>query len=398
MNKTRDQFPIFTNKQNLVYLDSASSTQKPEFVIQKTNEYITHSYSNLWRGSYKLTEESDYFYYECKEKIATLIGCKSNEIFFSHNATYCINTFANAIAESGHLSEWKKIILSIIEHHANILIRQKLASEYNCDIIRLWLNQDLDLDLEELQSMDHTTTAVISLSLCSNVLWIKNNLSKIRNIVGDSCIFCIDASQAIPNYQINVTELWCDFTFFSAHKFLAYTWLGIGFIKKWLQKKLKAQILGGGIIEEVSHSNYLLKTSVEQFEAWTPNIISIVSLNYAIDRWNHYWWYIEREKQEKTLMDHIDKEFIKRESDYKVLNIHKKSIWIRIFTSTKFDNQKINNELSKNNICIRAGWHCTHPLHNYLWMPNGSIRLSLYVYNTIQDIDLFFKTLDSIHH
>lgn len=398
MNKTRDQFPIFTNKQNLVYLDSASSTQKPEFVIQKTNEYITHSYSNLWRGSYKLTEGSDYFYYECKEKIATLIGCKANEIFFSYNATYCINTFANAIAESGHLTRWKKIILSVIEHHANILVRQKLASAYDCDIIRLWLNQDLDLDLEELQNMDHSNTAVISLSLCSNVLWIKNNLSNVRNIVGDSCIFCVDASQAVPNYKINVTELWCDFAFFSAHKFLAYTWLGIGFIKKSLQKKLKAQILGGGIIEEVSQSNYTLKTSIEQFEAGTPNIISIVSLYYAIDRRNHYWWYIEREKQEKILMNYIDNEFLKRKSDYNVINIHKKSIWIRIFTSIKFDNQRINNELSKNNICIRAGWHCAHPLHNYIWMPNGSIRLSLYVYNSIQDIDQFFKTLDSIKH
>lgn len=395
MNQIRNQFPIFFNKQNLVYLDSASTTQKPEYVIQKTNEYITQSYANLWRGSYKLAEESDYYYYWCKEKIAKLINCNANEIFFSHNATYCVNIFANAISEAGYLTEWKTIILSIVEHHANILIRQKLAEKHKCNIIWLWLNKDFELDIHELQKIDHDKTALISLSLCSNVLWIKNNLSNVRKIVGESCIFCIDASQAIPNYQINIEELWCDFTFFSAHKFLAYTWLGIWFLQKKLQKKLNAQILGGGVIDSVSQSSYTLKWTIEQFEAGTPNIISIVSLYHAIDWWNIYGWYRERERQEKILVEYLDNEFLKRNSDYNVTNINRKGIWIRTFTSKKNNNQIISDRLSENNICVRTGWHCAYPLYNYIWEPNGSIRVSLYVYNTIEDIDYFFKVLDS---
>lgn len=394
-NSIRNEFPIFTNKQNLVYLDSASTTQKPEYVIQKTNEYIINSNANLWRSSYKLTEESDYFYYGCKEKIAWLIGCASNEIFFSYNATHCINTFAQAIAEAWYLYSWKKIILSIIEHHANILIRQKLAKSFNCTIVRLWLNKDHELDLNVLQNMDHKDTAIISLSLCSNVLWIKNNLNTIRNIVGESCIFCVDASQAVPNYQINVNDLWCDFIFFSAHKFLAYTGLGVWFIKKSLQKNLNAQILGGGVIEEVSTNYHKLKTWIEQFEAWTPNIISIVSLFHSIDRWNHYWWYSKREQQEKVLINYIDSEFSKR-SEYNIFHHNKNSIWIRTFTSIKHNNQLINEHLSKNNVCIRVGGHCAHPLHSFIWITKGSIRISLYVYNTIHDIEHFFETLDSI--
>lgn len=390
----RDQFSIFKNKPNLVYLDSASSTQKPDYVVQKTSEYIHNSYANLWRGSYILADESDYFYYGCKEKIADLVHCKANEIFFSYNATYCINSFATAIAEAGILSSWKQIILSVIEHHANILIRQKLAKTHNCSILRLGLTKDGELDIDSLKGMVHGDTAVVSLSLCSNVLWIKNNLNTVREIIGNNCIFCVDASQAVPNYQIDIDTLWCDFCCFSAHKFLSYTWLGIGYIKKSLQKTLKAQVLGGGVIEEVSQSSYQLKSSIEQFEAGTPNIISIVSLYYAIERWENYGGYEEWRKQEKTLIDYLDNEFSKRSSQYNILNNKKNSIGIRTFTSTKHSVQKISEHLYKHDICIRSGGHCAHPLHNYLWIHNWSLRLSLYIYNNKEDIERFFSAMD----
>ena len=124
--------------------------------------------------------------------------------------------------------------------------------------------------------------------------------------------------------------------------------------------------MGGGAIEEVSQSSYQLKSSIEQFEAGTPNIISIVSLYNAIERWENYGGYQEWNKQEKILMEHLDSEFSKRSSFYNILNIKKDSIGIRTFTSSKHSIQKVSEQLYKHNICIRGGGHCAHPLHDYL--------------------------------
>ena len=166
----RIDFPIFSNNPNLVYLDSASSTQKPSFVIDKTSEYISHSYANIGRGSYGLAEESDSLYYQTKEKVGDLIGCKAKEVFFSHNSSYCMNIIAQSLASSGYFKPGGEILLSVSEHHSNILVRQKIAQEYSLSI--KWIGLTSEYKISDLDIVEHLSdkTVLVSLSLCSNVL------------------------------------------------------------------------------------------------------------------------------------------------------------------------------------------------------------------------------------
>lgn len=170
MSSRRTDFPIFSNNPNLNYLDSASSTQKPSYVIDKTTEYITHSYANIGRGSYGLAEESDHLYYQTKERVGDLIGCKANEVFFSHNSSYCMNILAQSLAESGYFKAGGEILLSVAEHHANILVRQKIAQKFSLSIKWIGLDSDFQFSYHDIVSNLSDKTVLVSLSLCSNVL------------------------------------------------------------------------------------------------------------------------------------------------------------------------------------------------------------------------------------
>jgi cysteine desulfurase/selenocysteine lyase len=179
----KNDFPILVKNPGITYLDSASSTQKPKYVIDKVSDYITSSYANIGRGSYLLAEKSDTYYFGAKEKVAKMIHCKANELFFSYNATYCINTIALSLATSGYLQEGGEIILSITEHHANILIWQQLATQYKLTIKWLDLHTDYTFNLPQLQELVSTKTLLVCLSLCSNVLGIKNDVRHVRQII-----------------------------------------------------------------------------------------------------------------------------------------------------------------------------------------------------------------------
>lgn len=392
-NILRNEFPIFTNDPSLIYLDSASSTQKPSYVITKTSDYISSSYSNIGRGSYPIAEQSDTYYFGCKEKIASLIHCAPEEIFFSYNSSYCINTIAYSLVQSNYIWQWDDIILSIAEHHSNILIWQKLAQQYNFSIQRLGLDNNLEYDLDQLSTMVGSRTKLLSLSLCSNVLWIKNNLNTVRWIIGNSCLFFVDASQAIAHYEVDIKTIDCDFLVFSGHKFLAYTGLGIGYIKHKYIRTLQAPMLWWWAVDSVNMNNFHMKQNIEKFEPWTPNIISIVSLYYALDYRQHIGWYDYRNTQKNILQQY---RYSKINSIHHIaLPIHNNIHNIGIYTlklSDNYNSEDILTQLFRKNICIRGWWHCAHPLHQFLGL-HSTLRISLYIYNTIEDIDAFFSLI-----
>lgn len=391
MSSIRDQFPIFSNHHNLVYLDSASSTQKPKYVIDKTSEYIATSYANIGRWSYFLADRSDYFYYSCKEKIGKLINALPQEIFFWHNSSHCINSIGHSLAQSWYFKPWWEIIIGIAEHHSNILIWQQFAKQYSLTIRRVWLTKEHTIDTDELRLLVNTNTCLTCLTACSNVLGIKNDISIIRSIIGHTCFFLLDASQAIPHYSIDIQSLDVDGMVFSGHKFLAYTWVGVGYIKQSLIKKLKPWLVWWGTVEDVDYKEGLFKWSIDKFEVWTPNIIGIVSLYYALERWEQYWWYIQREKEEKNLLSYTLNQCLSL-SDTLTMTYQweKDRIGIITFTPNKDVSLPWLYEfLNKHTICVRSGWHCAYPLAKYLWLHKGTIRLSLYVYNTTNDIDIF---------
>lgn len=393
----KSQFPIFNSNPHLVYLDSASSTQKPQYVIDKTSDYISSSYANVWRGSYSLAEKSDDLYFKTKAKLWTLLAASPNEIIFSYNATYCINLLAQSFIQSGFFKAWDEIILSIAEHHANILVRQNIAKTYWLTIQWIGLNNQLQIDLEELKQKTSVKTKLVALTACSNVLGIKNNLSQVRSIIWDTVFFLVDGAQVIPNYQVNAQEVQCDALVFSAHKFLAYTGLGILYLKKTWAKQLNPGLFGWGIVEDVSTQEFSLKQEVEKFEPGTPNMISITSLYYALEFWESIGGYEWRNTYEQELIDHCLDKCQGMSDKLRCINMQANSrIWIFSFvpqTTSKTLNQ-ISDYLNSKNICIRVWWHCAYPLAKHLWLEQGSLRLSLYIYSSKEDIDRFFEALD----
>lgn len=394
----KNDFPILVKNPGITYLDSASSTQKPKYVIDKVSDYITSSYANIGRGSYLLAEKSDTYYFGAKEKVAKMIHCKANELFFSYNATYCINTIALSLATSGYLQEGGEIILSITEHHANILIWQQLATQYKLTIKWLDLHTDYTFNLPQLQELVSTKTLLVCLSLCSNVLGIKNDVRHVRQIIWPECLFLVDASQAIPNYSVDVYEWDYDFLVFSAHKFLAFTGVWVWFIKHNLISKLTPWIFGWGIVEDVSTQSFTIKNNIEKFEPWTPNIIGIVSLYYALEYRESIGGYERRVKYEKGLIDYTLEKCQSLSDKLKCINIQTNNrIWIFSFIphTTNKTLEQISGHLNQNNICMRSGGHCAYPLAKHLWLTSGSLRLSLYIYNTKEDIDVFFQAIDN---
>ncbi len=394
----RNDFPIFKHNPNLVYLDSASSTQKPQFVIDKTSEYIASSYANIGRGSYALAEQSDTIYFWTKAAIAKLLGAANSEIIFTPNSTYAINTFALSLLASDYFTSGDEIILSIAEHHANILVREQIAVRHWLTIVWIGLTEQLLLNIEELESKLSSKTKLVSLTLCSNILGIKNDLTKIRKIIWPDVLFLVDASQAVPNYSVDVKVLDCDALVFSAHKFLAYTGLGILYIKKSLLSRLKPWLFGWGTVDDVSTEGFTLRPETERFEPGTPNIISIVSFYYAMQYRESIGWYTWRDKYEQKLIEQVS-DRIHALSD-RIYLVNPGEDKIGIFSllpkAKSLTIQSIVDHMNKNNICIRGGGHCAYPLSKQLWLHNGSIRLSLYIYNTAEDIDLFFDSLKAI--
>lgn len=392
----KNDFPIFHNNLGLVYLDSASSSQKPQYVIDATNEYIGTQYANIGRWSYSIAEASDELYFTTKQQTAKLIGSASNEIIFTPNATYAINTFVLALIQSNYFQPGDEIILSIAEHHANILVRENIAVRHCLTIKRVGLTEALTVDMDDLQSKISPQTKLVGLTLCSNVLGVRNDLKGIRDIIGSKTLLLVDGSQAVPNYQVDVKQIDCDVLVFSTHKFLAYTWLGILYMKKSLINKLTPWLFGGWIVEDATTSRFTLKPETEKFEPGTPNIISIASWYHAMKYWTSIGWYDAWNAHEKSLINYMSDRISDMSDKLSIIN-DKRDIGIFSFGSREQNQiQLLSQKLNEHHICVRTWWHCAYPLAHYLGAEQGSIRVSLYIYNTTQDIDAFINCIRSI--
>ncbi|HMY80997.1 MAG TPA: aminotransferase class V-fold PLP-dependent enzyme [Candidatus Absconditabacterales bacterium] len=399
----RSDFPIFSSHPELIYLDSSATTQKPQYVIQGVSDYIKSDYATIGRGSCTLSDKSDELYFKTKHLAGTLINAKYYEIFFGHNATHCINTIALSLKASGIFKSGQEIILSIAEHHANILIWQSIAKECGVIIKRVGLDDQLQINMLELKKLVNKQTIGVCLTLCSNVLGIKNNLSAVRSIVGPDCFILLDGSQAVPHYKVDVQELDCDFLVWSAHKMLGFTGLGVGYIHSRHIKTMIPGLVGGGVVESGNKAGFKFKTSIEKFEPGTPNIISIVSyyhaLNYRMSIGGYTWW----ESYEQELGEYMITRCQTLPSDRTPIISESNMIMSdRIgLLSFRYENDKtsmteMSDKLSQNKVCIRSGGHCARPLAHHLGLKNGSIRISSYIYTTKQDIDRFINIVHNI--
>ncbi len=394
----RKDFPILDRKINgnkLVFFDNAATTQKPIQVINAISDYYKYYNSNIHRSVYTLGNESENIYYKSKEVVRKYINARNiEEIIYTSGTTESLNLISRML--ENELSTDDEIIISSIEHHANFVPWQQLAKRKNLKLNILEADSDGFISLENLKNIISEKTKIVSLTYASNVLGIINPVKEISNILKDKNIyFIVDAAQAAPHLKIDVQEIKCDFLVFSGHKMCGPTGIGVLYGKKELLEKISPVKYGGGMIGIVEDYNSTWADIPNKFEAGTPLLAQASGLMAAIEYLNSIG--IENIEQYTKLLTKyliVELEKIDGIEIYGSKDINNR-VSLVSFNLNGVHPHDIASFLDEKGICIRAGHQCTQPLLSRLNVYSVA-RISIYFYNTKEEIDLFIKTLREI--
>ena len=392
----RNDFPIFKKKINgkdLVYLDNASTTQKPYSVINSITDFYSNYNSNIHRAVYQLAEEATELYEQSRKKIANFINVRPEEIIFTRNTTESINLIAHSWARS-NLKKDDVIAITEIEHHSNIVPWQILCQEIGTRLEYVGIDESGFLDIEYLiELISSRKVKLVSISHMSNVL---GTIVPIERIVKTAHQYdipvIVDGAQSVPHMPVDAKNMDCDFLVFSAHKMLGPTGVGVLYAKKELLEKMKPFMAGGDMIKEVFkfHTNY--NEVPYKFEAGTPNIADVVGFGAAVEYLekigmenirNHEIYLTEYALESMQSLKHItiygpmDSKFRGGVISFNIADIH------------PHDLATIMND---HGIAIRSGHHCAQVLMQRLDVPATS-RASFYIYNTKEEIDKFVNAI-----
>jgi len=394
----KKDFPIFANNPGLVFLDSAASAQKPTHVIQGMAEFMSTSYANIHRWMYGISEQAEELYYASKTKYAKYIWANEEEIIYTYNATYAYNMLAETLWYSWVLKAWDTILVDIAEHHANIVPWQMLSQRHGVIVQWIDLDEDYDYSLEDFKKKYTEGVKVVSLSAASNVTGtLYANLKTISTLLRPDTFFIVDGSQAAPHGCINVVDLRADAMVATGHKLMADTGIGMLYLKKEHIKTLVPARGWGGMIEDVTTTWYKPWLGRHKFEPGTPHIIGAVSLLKALEYIESIWWCETLRNHEQALIAYALERIAKNP---KITLLGKKTAENRlgifsIVLETGSNHTKVGEFLAQHNVCVRCGGHCTHPLFHQLQY-NGSCRISIHLYNDIEDLTKCFDLLETL--
>lgn len=395
----RQDFPLLDTYPQLAYLDNAATTQKPQAVITAINDYYCKTNANVHRGIYKLSEAATIAYENSREVVADFISAEPSEIIFTSGTTASINLLAQYYFAKRVKSD-EVILLSVQEHHSNILPWQQLANTNGNQLKYIPLTTELELNLTALTEILKTEKiAVLSLNHISNVLGSINPINEIVRITrkySPKTKIVIDAAQSLAHQPIDVKAMDCDFLVASAHK--AYGPTGIGFIyaKQELLADAEPFFTGGGMIAEVNEQFSTYTTGVEKFEAGTPNIAGAIGFAAAIKYITQIGWdnIMQHEKElTEKLMQGLKE--ISALTVYGTNNIANKS-GVFSFNLAQVHPHDLAQILDQDEVAIRAGHHCAQILHKKILNVPASCRASLAIYNTAEDIDQLISALKAI--
>jgi len=386
----KKDFPIFQKNKNLIYLDSAATTQKPKVVIDAINQFYKEFNANINRGLYDLSIKSTEAYESSREKIANFINADKNEIIFTSGTTDSLNKLSRALPKL--FNKKNEIVLTEMEHHSNLVPWQETAKESKMKLKFIPL-KNMELDYEIAEKIINEKTAIVSLTHLSNSLGTINNIEKIIELAKKhGAIVIIDAAQSIAHKKIDVKKLNADFLVFSGHKIFASTGIGIIYGKKQILEKLPAFQFGGDMIKEVSLEESSYELPPKKFEAGTPNIAGAISLGKAIDYINNIG-INKIEKYENELTTYTIKE-LKKIPEIIIYESENQGPIIS-FNLDNIHPHDIASILSYENIAIRAGHHCCMPLMKKLEV-QGTCRISLSIYNNKEDIDKLIQGIKKV--
>ena len=399
VTKIRADFPILQEEAHpnvpLVYLDSAASSQKPTAVIEAMNTYYRGYNANVHRGIHRLSEDATNAYEGARERIAKFINAPdSAETIYVRNATEAFNLVA-ATWGRANIRAGDEILLTEMEHHANIVPWQILAQEKGAVVRYVPFNEDGTLDLSDLDSLLTERTKIFSFTAVSNVFGTINPTKELiaaAHAVG--AIAMVDAAQSVPHMAVDVQDLDCDFLAFSGHKMCGPTGIGILYGKRELLEAMPPYMGGGDMIRRVTLDGSTWNEPPWKFEAGTPSIAEGIGLGAAVD-------YLMSVGMENI---HAHEQFItsyalEALSEIKGLNIIGPSAQqkggVAAFTLKGIHPHDIAELVDKDGIAVRAGHHCAMPLHHKLKVP-ATARASFYLYNTTDEVDLLVKSLHKV--
>ncbi len=397
VSKIREDFPILKRQVNgkpLIYFDNAATSQKPTAVIETIDKYYREYNANIHRGIHKLAEEATLAYEEAREKIAKFINAKrTEEIIFTRNATEAINLVALTWGRA-NVGKGDKIVLTIMEHHSNIVPWQLLAQEKGAQVEYVKINEDGMLRQDEIQELIDERTKIVCVTQASNVLGTINPVKDIGRVAHRyGAMFLIDAAQSVPHMRVDVRDIDCDFFAFSGHKMMGPTGIGVLHGKSEHLQSMPPFLGGGEMIREVHTTGASWKDLPYKYEAGTPNIAGTIGLGAAVD-YLHKIGMENVEDYEEEITGYAWKRMgeVQGLVTYGPRDIEHR-VGLVSFNLGDIHPHDLASILDEEGVAIRSGHHCAQPLMEFLNVPAMS-RASFYIYNTKEEVDVFINVLE----
>ncbi|MBI2140664.1 SufS family cysteine desulfurase [Candidatus Woesearchaeota archaeon] len=397
VKELKKDFPIFRNKVHgkpLVFLDNAASTQKPRQVIDAISDFYSSSYANIHRGVYPLSERATEKYELAHDAVGGFINAGKQEIIFTKGATESLNLLSYALPSIIPPGK-DEIVLTEMEHHSNLVPWQQLAKRNKMKLKFISVKKDFTLDYADAEKKITDKAAIVSVSHTSNALGTVNDVKRLVRLgIKAGAFTIVDAAQGVPHQPVDVKSLGCDFLAFSAHKMLGPSGIGVLYGRKELLEKMEPFNFGGDMIRKVSYDDASWNELPMKFEAGTPHIAGAAGFAESVN-------YLNRIGMENISRweNELLKQALESIAGIKGIMLYspgpKHSSGILSFNLNHVHAHDVASLLGDDGVCIRGGHHCAMPLMEKLGI-SGTSRASFYLYNTVEDINIFIESLKNI--
>ncbi|EKK9985540.1 cysteine desulfurase CsdA [Vibrio vulnificus] len=390
----RQQFPALAqqvNQNELVYLDSAATTQKPQCVIDAITQYYSSQNANVHRGSHSLTASATSQFEAARECVAHFIGAQSSkEIIWTRGATEALNLIAQTYARST-LQVGDEILVGEMEHHANIVPWQMAAEQTGAKVVKIPMTADCQLDIESLKTLMNERVKIVAVAQTTNVTATRQPIESIIELAHQhGAIVVVDGAQGIVHEPVDMRTLDADFYVFSGHKLYAPAGIGVLYGKLALLEAMPPWHGGGKMVEKVSFEKTTFSALPGKFEAGTPNVAGAIALAKALE------WYqgFARDEVESHLHQ-LQSATFRALSGMEGIRVigYQNNASVITFVMDGVHHQDIATLLDQQGIAVRAGHHCAHPLMDALRV-KGTVRVSFAIYNTMEDVEKLIAALE----
>jgi cysteine desulfurase/selenocysteine lyase len=399
VERIREQFPVLSREvypgTRLVYLDSAATSQKPKSVIESLVDFYEHHNSNIHRGIHKLAEEATQAHEGARKRIADFIGARTaREVVFTRNATESINLLANAWGRA-NLKAGDLVLLTEMEHHSNLVPWYLLAEEIGLRLEFVPVTDQGKLDLDAYRTLLEEEPRLVAFVHVSNMLGTINPVAQMTDLAHEAgALVLVDGAQSVPHLAVDVSELDVDFYAFSGHKMCGPTGIGVFYGREALLEAMPPFMGGGDMIKRVSFDGFTPNDIPWKFEAGTPAIAQAIGLGAAVDFLNDVG-IEDIHTHERALTGYA----LDRLSEVPGVTIYGPELDARggvvSYTMAGIHPHDVAQILDHDGIAVRAGHHCTMPLHERFKIP-ASVRASFYLYNTMEEIDRLIEGLHKV--